>query len=77
VSLVNKNSNNTSNLIMVGWESPVWGCFSDITSCLLVMLPCGLCWMQATAVGIAYDTGRFRPCCLGVLCGCIGTACNR
>jgi Cys-rich protein (TIGR01571 family) len=60
------------------WEETLFGCASDVPSCLLTcLLPGGLCIIQATAVNNATHDGKSVPYILVYCLGCIGGAINR
>ncbi|OMJ76152.1 hypothetical protein SteCoe_24522 [Stentor coeruleus] len=60
------------------WEETLFGCASDIPSCLLTcLLPGGICIIQATTVNNLTHNGKIFPYILVCCLGCIGGAINR
>jgi Cys-rich protein (TIGR01571 family) len=63
---------------MADFEQPLFGCLSDLFSCLIVsFIPGGICFIQASAVNRATGEGMVIPFILPCLAACIGAAINR
>jgi len=62
---------------MATFDEPLCGCLNDLSSCCITWcIPCGLCYIQATAVDEATGNGCGMPFVLSLF-GCIGQAINR
>ncbi|CAG9335647.1 unnamed protein product [Blepharisma stoltei] len=64
---------------VIRWEQPLCGCFSDVSSCMIVCLICpgGSCIYQALTVSKATGDSCYHAFCCSVLACCIGAAINR
>lgn len=69
---------NSQYLKQTEFDQPLFGCSSDIKSCLIVAcLPCGGAIAQGLAVKNATGEGFIVPYCMTILLACIGAAINR
>jgi Cys-rich protein (TIGR01571 family) len=63
---------------MTDFEEPLFGCFSDLFSCIVAwVVPCGSCYIQASAVSKATEEGMLVPFIMPCLLACVGGALNR
>mmetsp|Transcript_1079 Transcript_1079/g.2635 ORF Transcript_1079/g.2635 Transcript_1079/m.2635 type:complete len:106 (+) Transcript_1079:4754-5071(+) len=63
---------------MTDFEEPLFGCFSDLFSCLVTScVPFGSCYIQASAVTKATEEGMLVPFLLPCCFACVGGALNR
>ncbi|CAG9329920.1 unnamed protein product [Blepharisma stoltei] len=63
---------------MVQWEEPLFGCFRDCCSCIIISLcPMAYCVYQGISVKKATGESCLCACCYSAVLCCIGAAINR